>query len=204
VRGRSLVPIERVDRHSRRWRVRVHQGLSATSPSVSRFKSSSRCSTFRIQPHTGSMESWQRPDREWRHKAAFRPMPDIIELGRCDQRRGGLRHKFVTPHPGHSIETILLQDVLLNVRRHITGRPEQPGRPCEIHDERASLKRFPDRCVACDHGEGIGSHDECDEDSVRERAVRGLNVWPAQSVSPHRDRPASLRGRLHGAVHGMC
>ena len=85
--------------------------------------------------HTGPTESWQGSDGERRHQDALRPMADIVEFRGLDQGRGGLRDEFVTADTGPSVEVILLQDVLLRVRGDITGRPEQPARPCQIHDE---------------------------------------------------------------------
>jgi hypothetical protein len=108
---------------------------------------------FKNLPHTGSMESWQGPDQERRHEDAFRSRSDIVKFRRLDQCRGGLRYEFVTTHSCHTIEVILLQDVLLCFRGCITGRTEEPGGSCQIHHERARLERFPHRGIACDHGE---------------------------------------------------
>ena len=184
---------------------REFEGIEWTLGHVSQGEEVQIIEPVKHLPHTGSMKSWQGPDRERRHEDPLRSMPDIIEFRRLDQGRGGLRHELVTAHSGHPIEMILLHDVLLHLRRHITGRPEQPGRPCQIHHERARLERFPDRGVACDHAEeGLVRTYGRDEDSVRGRAVRDTTAWRARWASPRRDRPASLRGRLHGAAHGRC
>ena len=58
--------------------------------------------------HTGSMESWQSPDRERRQKDALGPMADIVEFRGLDQGRGGLRDEFVTADTGHTVVAIPL------------------------------------------------------------------------------------------------
>ena len=103
--------------------------------------------------HRGAMESWQSSDRERRHQDALRPVPDIVEFRGLDQGRGGLRDEFVTADACHTIEVMLLQDLPLCVRGHITGRAEQPSRPCQIHDKRPWLRGFPDRCIVRHHAQ---------------------------------------------------
>ena len=80
-------------------------------------------------------------------------MPDIVEFRGLDQGHSGLRDEFVTTDTGHPVEVIPLQDLLLCLRGHITGRPEQPSRSCQIHDERPWLRRFPDRRIVRHHAQ---------------------------------------------------
>src|SRR5437762_909856 len=56
--------------------------------------------------HTRSMESWQGPDRERRHKDFLRSVPDIVEFRWLYQRYRCLCHEFVTAHSRHTIEVI--------------------------------------------------------------------------------------------------